>query len=162
MQLHLVVDAGKWEELRAYLLADWTEHLAFILVGHGIAEGKHLLLAKELIKIPDEALHAPEHTYGLALRLDVLLNVINRANRQGSALVEAHSHPIATGHVEFSALDLEGQRELANYLADTLPGRPYGALVLGQDAVDGKVWIPGLGGHLKTGHRWTGQNRPKE
>jgi molybdopterin/thiamine biosynthesis adenylyltransferase len=131
-----------WKALRAHLLADWKEHLAFILTGYASMGREHILLARELIVIPDNDLEALEHSYGLSLRLNALLGAMNRANRSGQALVEAHSHPFATNQVGFSPIDRQGQRELAAYLADTLPERPYGVLVLGQNAVDGRVWFP--------------------
>lgn len=136
-----IIGAGMWEELRAHLLGDQNEHVAFVLAGHGRSEEEEVLLARELIVIADADLEPTKNSDGLSLRLDALLRVMNLTNQQGLALVEAHSHPLATDHVEFSSIDRVGQREMAIYLADTLPGRPYGAIVLGQHAVDGCIWV---------------------
>lgn len=139
----LTIGGGMWETVRAHLLADHHEHLAFLLAGHTTVGRHQVLLARELVLIPDDDLEGSEHSCGLSLKLEALLDVMNRANRAGLALVEAHSHPFSTERVAFSLTDSKGQREMVAYIADTLPGRPYGAIVLGQQAVEGRVWLPG-------------------
>ncbi|OGO52537.1 MAG: hypothetical protein A2148_08570 [Chloroflexi bacterium RBG_16_68_14] len=139
----LTIGSGMWETLRSHLLADRHEHLAFLLAGYTAVGGHQVLLACELVLIPDDDLEGSEYSCGLSLKLEALLHVMNRANRAGLALVEAHSHPFSTERVAFSPTDSEGQSEMVAYIADTLPGRPYGALVLGQQAVEGQVWLPG-------------------
>lgn len=149
MEHRLVISARLWEALLSHLLSDEAEHIAFILAGYGGSRGNQMLVARELLTIPDEDLEPAKHLVGLSLRLEALLDVMNRANREGLALVEAHSHPLARDYVTFSEVDEEGQREIAGYLEDTLPGRPFGALVVGHNAVDGCIWNPGSGSPLQ-------------
>jgi len=143
MANRLVVSSQIWESLRQHLLADDDEHLAFILAGHAVTSDGQVLLAKELLPITDGELEDDSNSHGLSLRLGPLLEVMNRANREGLALVEAHSHPFSKHNVTFSSIDDQGQQEMASYLSDALPDRPYGALVLGRQAVDGAVWVDG-------------------
>lgn len=139
----LTVSSQMWDTMKGHLLADLDEHLAFILAGYALVQGEQVLLARDIVLIPDEDLESDELSYGLSLKLGRLLEVINHANRAGLALIEAHSHPFSTSQVTFSLTDTDGQREMATYLAETMPGRPYGALVLGQASVDGTVWPSG-------------------
>lgn len=130
-----------WRALRAHLLQDDDEHLAFLLAGHGETASGHALLVRELIVIDDGDL-AGEHAIGLSLPLGRLLEVMNRAARSGLCLIEAHNHPFAEKTVQFSSIDREGQHELAAHLADVMPDRPYGSLVVGQRCVDACVLAP--------------------
>ena len=77
----------------------------------------------------------------LELRDDVLQEMIAHAHRTNAALVEAHSHPLATGsRVCFSPFDFEGLAEIGPHVSWRLPGRPYVALVFGRDAFDSLYW----------------------
>lgn len=63
-----------------------------------------------------------------------------RIKRDGHALVEVHTHPGAHGPVHFSTLDEVELAAFARYVSMKLPGRPFGALVLGPDAYAGQLW----------------------
>lgn len=140
MRYKLIVGVKNWNELRTHLLCDSNEHLAFLLARHA---GERLLV-RDLILVSDEELDWGSGCLGLSLTLTSLLRIMNEANRRQLTLVEAHSHPFSKGKVTFSTIDLEGQKDLANHISETMPNRPYAALVLGQDAVAGDVWLPGM------------------
>lgn len=136
MGFKLVVPLSAWDRVRSHLLADSREHLAFFLASNA---GERLLV-RNVILVPDEDLAGNGSWDGLALKLPVLIDVMNMAHRQKLFLIEAHSHPFTRGCVVFSDIDLEGQQELATYLADVTPEGLYGTLVFGQVAVKGDVW----------------------
>ena len=72
---------------------------------------------------------------------DALQEMIVRAHRTDTALVEAHSHPLVEGpRVRFSSFDCEGLADIGPQMSWRLPGRPYIALVLGRDAFDSLYW----------------------
>ena len=96
------------------------------------------LIVRDLVLIPDEDLERA--TDSVSVSLSALINVMNRAVREDVILVEAHSHPLAPGRVAFSPIDEQGQAELVEYLSDVMPGRSYGAVVVGHRAVQGRVW----------------------
>ncbi len=77
----------------------------------------------------------------LELKDGVLQQMIIRAHRTKTALIEAHSHPFAVGpRVCFSYSDCVGLAHLGPQMTWRLPGRPYVALVFGQDAFDSLYW----------------------
>ena len=77
----------------------------------------------------------------LELQENVLQEMILRAHRNNTALVEAHSHPFVRGPcVRFSPLDCEGLADVGPHVSWRLPGRPYVALVLGWDSFDSLYW----------------------
>ena len=80
----------------------------------------------------------------LELQEDVLQEMILRAHRTDTALVEAHSHPFTRGpRVCFSPSDRAGLADVGPHVSWRLPGRPYVALVFGWDAFDSLFWEGG-------------------
>ena len=76
----------------------------------------------------------------LTLDEDVQARELARIKRAGHALVEVHTHPGTHGAVGFSALDNTELESFARYVSHKLPGRPFGALVLGPAGYAGRVW----------------------
>ena len=79
----------------------------------------------------------------MTVALPALIDVMNRAVIEDSILIEAHSHPLSRGRVEFSRIDDQGQAEMVAYLSEVMPGRPYGAIVVGHGALQGRAWQDG-------------------
>jgi molybdopterin/thiamine biosynthesis adenylyltransferase len=102
----------------------------------------YLFLVRQIIPMSKEDL-LNGGRFGLQLSLPALLRVMNQANRDKVCLVEAHSHPFAHSGVTFSYADMNGLKEIMDYLFDVNPRNPYGAIVLGTASVDGLVWLPG-------------------
>ena len=138
----LVIPAATWDMMREHLLQDMNEHFAFGLAGYTSIDHSFTLLVRDLILVQDNDLVTRSNYYGFSVDLEILLDVMNRANREGLAIVEAHSHPFSKDIVNFSSLDLSGQRDLFAHLQDVSPGKPYAALVFGQQAVAGLLWLP--------------------
>jgi molybdopterin/thiamine biosynthesis adenylyltransferase len=116
-----------------------------VFVEHVPRSEDNIFLERELRLIHDHDLESGGEQYGLSLKLDALIDAMNRACKLNCVLFEIHSHPFSRGEVGFSSIDLEGQKEIVAHLSDIEPGRPYGALVLGQAAVFGQVWFPDEG-----------------
>lgn len=138
MSYDLTIPSGKWNKVREHLLSDSSEHLAFFLAK---LAGRRLLV-RDAIIVPDDDLEEGAKWMGISLKLPALLEVMNVANQRGLVLVEAHSHPFSNGNVEFSEIDRDGQSDLVSYLRDVSPDKAYAALVLGQNAVQGNIWLP--------------------
>lgn len=101
------------------------------------------------LRIIDTTVLTPEQftmqaAYCLELQENVLQEMILRAHRTDTALVEAHSHPFTRGsRVRFSPLDREGLADVGPHVSWRLPGRPYVALLFGWDAFDSLFWEGG-------------------
>ena len=124
---------------------------ALVLAGNvrGREEGAFLFASPAgngELRIIDIAVLSPEDftmqtAHCLELQENVLQEMILRAHRTDTALVEAHSHPFTRGpHVRFSPLDCEGLVDVGPHVSWRLPGRPYIALVFGWDAFDSLYW----------------------
>ena len=158
----LVVAAELWRALRAHLLADSNEHAAFLFV----RSSGDRLLSCGLWPVPDAGL-SKQSPIRVGVSLPALLDAMNAAARSGLALVEAHSHPLSADGVCFSRTDELGHEEMVAHMSAVAPERPYGALVLGPDAVHGRVWRNGepsaIGAVTVPGpriERWPGDGTP--
>lgn len=61
--------------------------------------------------------------------------------QQADVLVEAHSHGVLGDPVGLSITDLDGLSEWVPHMRWRLSGRPYVALVFGQESMDGVAWV---------------------
>ena len=131
----------QYRTLRSALLlegyAHHREHGAFLfarLAGNGEMD----VVDVAVLKADD---FAAQTVYYMELRDETFQEMIVRAHRTNTALVEAHSHPFTRGpRVRFSSLDCEGLADIGPHLSWRLPGRPYVSLVFGADAFDSLYW----------------------
>lgn len=134
----IVVHEQVWNRMRAHLLSDNSEHLAFFFVNSVRQSNGVTFIVKDVRLISDDDLE--DNSFSIKLKLDAILSVTNEAKKRGMSLIEAHSHPFSTANVNFSRTDMDGFKEFVPYILDSLGGRPYGALVLGQSSVSGLCW----------------------
>ena len=131
----VIITKEIWEKTRNHLLQDDNEHLAFLLANTTKTSNGITFLIKDVIIIPDQKF-TPQN-FHMELSLDQILSVTNTAKKKKMSLIEIHSHPFTTYQTTFSLTDLNGFKEFVPYILDSLPGKSYGALVLGQKSVDG-------------------------
>lgn len=137
--MKLISPTRLWQEAREHFFGDG--HYGFFLAAaHDGPAGPRMLLHRFLPIDPAD--HEGPGEGPRVITLDALLDVINEAKRTGLALVECHVHATRPGGVGFSTVDHEGLPEFAEYVLDSLPGRPYAALVIDRDSVDGLWWTP--------------------
>ena len=134
----VIVTREIWEKTSNHLLQDDNEHLAFFLTNTTKTNNGITFLIRDVILVPDQDF-SPQKLH-MELSLDQILNVINTAKKKKMSLIEIHSHPFTTYQTSFSLTDLDGFKEFVPYILDSLPGKPYGALVLGQKSIDGMYW----------------------
>jgi len=126
-----------WQRVHDYLFSGRTERFAFLYCGISRHTDGVSLLASDVALVPDEEVEFDE---GFRLTVGALVEVTNKARKLGVALVEVHYHPFSGKRVTFSSTDRVGFGEFVPYILDDLPDRPYGALVLGDQSVDGVLW----------------------
>lgn len=73
----------------------------------------------------------------LSLSEAAQVNALATLKRHGHGAVEVHTHPGSGLDAAFSRFDLEQLPAFARYVRHKLPGRPYGALVLGETGYEG-------------------------
>ena len=79
------------------------------------------------------------------VRLEVspifLNRVISKAEREGCAIGSCHSHPFSIKRVAYSPSDDYGEGVSAKTIYECLEGKPMASLLLGKDAIIGRIWI---------------------
>jgi hypothetical protein len=117
------------------------EHFAFFLARAAMTAAGPAFIVVDAELVPDDKV---EWTNGGAeLDPDALLLIINRAVREQLALIEAHNHGGASPRL--STTDRRGLAEFVPYVLESLPGRPYGVTVWGDELVHGEFFLPGGG-----------------
>ena len=132
---------GQYRALRSALVREGyayeREHGAFLFAS--LTEDGELDVVDIALLRPDD-LVAQTASY-LELHDDALQEMIVRAHRTNTTLIETHSHPFTLGpRVRFSPFDCEGLADIGPHVTWRLPGRPYVALVFGRDAFDSLYW----------------------
>ena len=121
--------------LKAY--AHEREHGAFLFASPA-GNGKMNVVDLVVLE-PDD--FTTQTAYYLEMHDDVLQEMIVRAHRTSTVLIEAHSHPFTRGpRVRFSPLDCKGLADIGPHVSWRLSGRPYVALVFGRDTFDSLYW----------------------
>src|SRR5437773_8776849 len=115
-----------------------TEQVAFIFC---TPPDRKTFAAKEIYLVPREGL-VHESTYHSEIADEQLTKVIKLAHQKGYILCEAHSHPSSKDKTAFSPSDKSGFTEFVPHVWWRLKGKPYLAIVFGQDLyLDALAWI---------------------
>jgi len=115
-----------------------TEQVAFIFC---TPSDRETFAAKEIYLVPPEGL-VHESTYHSEITDDELARIIKHAHQKGYILCEAHSHPSSKDQTAFSPSDKLGFTEFVPHVWWRLKGKPYLAIVFGQDHhLDALAWI---------------------
>lgn len=131
---------AQFQALRAHLLPDEDEHAAILVCG--TAATGSTLLCRRVVPLSGEDL-ASSGKLHLHVSPIALARLAKQAARERCTLVVCHSHPFP-GVVGPSSIDLETEAELCGrVLPGRLGGRPVGALILGPEGFDGRLWHNG-------------------
>lgn len=142
MRAELRFTTQQFDELQRHLLADEAEHAAILICGTG---GPHheLLLCRRVLPLTGSDLQPSSGRLHLDVSPLAIARAAKQASQDGCTVVVCHSHPF-NGPVSASPLDLETERELCGrVLPGRLAGRPCGALILGPEGHDGRLWVDG-------------------
>lgn len=127
--------------LSGHLLRDDAEHAAILVCG---SAGAHdLLMCRRVIPVTTDDLQAADQLH-LQISPIALARAAKQARSEDGTLVVCHSHPFP-GRVAASPVDLDTESELCGrVLFGRLRNRPVGALILGPDGYDARLWRNGM------------------
>lgn len=131
---------------RSHLLRH-GEHFAFLFARTAMTIDGPVFIVTDTELVADDKVQWADG--GAEMDPDALLGVINRAVCEGLALIEAHNH--GGNSARFSTTDRRGLAEFVPYVLESLPDRPYGVTVWGDDLVYGEFFLPsGTGGTIRS------------
>lgn len=137
----LRLTAEQFAELRKHLLPDDAEHAAILVCG--TAGSDDLLLCRRIVPVTANDLQSagPLH---LNISPIALARAAKQARGEDGTIVICHSHPVP-GTVAASPIDLDTESDLCGrVLPGRLDRRPVGALIIGPDGHDGRLWRDGV------------------
>jgi hypothetical protein len=141
---HLKLTAEQFDDLRAHLLRNHDEQVAFAFAAIAEANDNRVFEVADLFLVPQEDF-VIQTEYHVELTEDVLSRVIKMAWDRKAAIVDFHSHPRASTPVSFSPSDLFGFADLVPHANWRLRGKPYLGVVLAPNSFDALVWSGGYG-----------------
>lgn len=128
------------EGVRSHLLTDLSkEYACQILCGQNTSNGHMRLLGAYLVT-PQDSEYLRQT--GASLELDRAYDVtlVNECATQSLSLIDFHSHPFSTNSVAFSGVDDADEIRKAIWFSKHLPDLSYGSVVVGREAMLGRVF----------------------
>ena len=154
MPAELRFTAEQHNKLLRHLLADDDEHAAVLMCGTA-RNRPELLLCHQVVPLTAADLEASSGRLHLEVSPLTIARLAKQAKADGRTLVVCHSHPFH-GPVQASSIDLETEFDLCGrVLPGRLAGRPVGALIVGPDGFEARVWMDRASSalHLRVGGR---------
>lgn len=135
-----------WTNLLVHLLGDGDEHAALLLCGQRESADSVTFLVREVFLLARED-YLSRGSLHLSIAPTTLARIAKRARLLDASVVIAHSHPFP-GQVVASQIDLRTEADLCRRVLPGRTGRAAGALIVGPDGVDGRIWTPAGAGPL--------------
>jgi molybdopterin/thiamine biosynthesis adenylyltransferase len=137
------VEADRFASIRAHVEDTRRgEEAGFLICGLSRLRDRDVLLAREWIPVPKEAVTSRADGYALSWSAEFNAGVLARADALNGALVLIHAHPGSTAPA-FSPPDTRSADALFPPVSRVLAERPSGAIVIGAGTVAGRFWQDG-------------------
>lgn len=139
MSIYVRFQANAYEVLRAHLLQNRLEQVAFLFTNNRRNGDSVIFEALGYHLVPPDGFALQEEFY-VELADEEKARVIKASWDQSAGLAEIHSHPAARGPARFSPSDLAGFDEFVPHVWWRLKGKPYFAVVQGPRNLDALAW----------------------
>jgi molybdopterin-synthase adenylyltransferase len=133
----VVMSEEHYSILNQHLRESRKEGFAFLLCDHSLVAPEPVMLVRDLVTVDDQETVFDGDGFSLSER--ALDEVINRGAAAGMALIEVHKHHL--GPPAFSRTDRAGLLPFAKFVLESLPNRPYAAMVWAKDEMYGEWFI---------------------
>jgi len=125
--------------LRYHLFQNAVEQGAFLFASARQTERELTLTAEDFYLVPKDGWEVQMEVY-LQMKDSERGKIMKLARDKNLCAIDCHSHPDSGEDVWFSPSDVAGITEFAQYANWKLSGKPFAALVWGEDSIDGVVW----------------------
>ncbi len=136
----IVIPAAIQRQLQEHLFQNQLEQGAFLFAREAAANDEAELVVSDLYLVPED---------GWQVQLDVYLEmkdaerakIMAMARKGEYAVIDCHSHPGSLDTAAFSPSDRSGITDFAAYAKWKLSGKPFAAIVWGEQSLDAVMWL---------------------
>ena len=145
MITEIIIPSGIAEGLRRHLFQNEIEQGAFLFARTETGEQTLSLVVEDFYLVPADGWDVQMDVY-LQMKDSERAKIMQMARAKNLCAIDCHSHPHAGSEVWFSPSDILGITEFAQYAKWKLHGKPFAAIVWGEDSADAVVWSGGFEG----------------
>jgi hypothetical protein len=135
----IVISETIYKPLRKHLFQSRVEQGAFLFARTETDAAELRLIVENHYLVPARGWEVQMEVY-LQMRDSERAKIMKRARDKNLAAIDCHSHPGAGGDVWFSPSDVAGITEFAQYARWKLVGKPFAAVVWGEESLDAVIW----------------------
>lgn len=139
MKRSIIIPQEIERQVRAYLFRNELEQGVFLFARPVETEDALHLEVQDTYLVPPEGWRVQLEVY-LEMKDEERAKIMKMARDGGYAVIDCHSHPGSGKEVEFSLSDRAGITDFAPYVQWKLGGKPFAALVWGENSLDGVLW----------------------
>lgn len=136
----IVIPAALQRQLQEHLFRNDLEQGAFLFAREAAANGEAGLMVADLYLVPEDGWQVQLDVY-LEMKDTERARIMAMARKGDYAVIDCHSHPSSLDTVAFSPSDRSGITDFAAYAKWKLPGRPFAAVVWGEQSLDAVMWL---------------------
>ena len=125
--------------LQNHLFQGELEQGAFLFATPDIKKHTITLQVSDLYLVPADGWQVQLDVY-LEMKDSERARIMAIARKNQYAVIDCHSHPGSDGAVAFSPSDCTGIADFAQYAKWKLDGKPFAAIVWGEESVDAVIW----------------------
>jgi hypothetical protein len=139
MKNNIIIPSGVAETLRRHFFQNDLEQGAFLFAEARRESRKLNLVVTEFYIVPASGWEVQAEIY-LEMKDSERAKIMKLAREKNLCAIDCHSHPHASDDVWFSPSDVAGITEFAQYAKWKLGGKPFAAMVWGEQSVDAVLW----------------------
>lgn len=140
MKRLITIPSAIHEKLRNHLFQNELEQGAFLFANVEQNTNEVNLLVQDVYLVPPNGWQVQLEVY-LEMKDSERAKIMALARTGGYAVIDCHSHPGSDDEVQFSISDRYGITDFAAYANWKLNGKPFAAMVWGEESIDGVYWM---------------------
>jgi len=139
MNNNIIIPSAIAETLRRHFFQNELEQGAFLFAEAKHENGGLNLVVADCYLVPASGWEVQVEYY-LQMKDSERAKIMKLAREKTLCAIDCHSHPRACDDVWFSPSDVAGITEFAQYAKWKLGGKPFAAMVWGEQSIDAVLW----------------------
>lgn len=150
MKNSIIIPSEICSVLHRHFFQNELEQGAFLFAEAKRSRGRLNLVVADYYLVPPHGWEVQAEIY-LQMKDSERAKIMKLAREKDLCAIDCHSHPRASDDVWFSPSDIAGITEFAQYAKWKLGGKPFAAMVWGEESVDAVLWQEDFDGGQRVG-----------